>query len=269
MHGPDVLAQLIERAHQARSGHAGFDATFDGAFEPVFLHRPYSPNPDRNLASAAGSISGLLAGGMSNCCNNKACEIEALQRRQSAVLKVVLAVNAFMFVVEFAFGFHAGSASLVADSLDMLGDSLVYAFSLYVVAGTAAAKARSALLKGGIMAIFALAAFGQVAYKLLASSPPAAETIGLVGLLALAANGYCFSLLWRHRADDVNMSSVWLCSRNDLLANLAVVLAAIGVWLTREAWPDLLVGIGIAVLFARSSASVLKESSRELRRAKA
>lgn len=203
---------------------------------------------------------------MSDCCSNKACELEALQKSQTSVLKTVLFVNAAMFMVEFLSGLAAGSASLVSDSLDMLGDAMVYAFSLYAVAASQRVKAQAALFKGIIMAVFALVAFGQVIYKITFPHVPAFETIGGVGLLALAANAYCFALLWRHRADDINMSSVWLCSRNDLIANTAVIIAAGGVWLSNHAWPDILVGVGIAVLFARSAVTVLGDSIRELGR---
>jgi cation diffusion facilitator family transporter len=206
---------------------------------------------------------------MSDCCADKACELEVLRRRQASTLKAVLAINAVMFVVEFLAGMAAGSVSLVSDSLDMLGDSLVYAFSLYAIAEDRRVKALSALVKGLIMAVFALVAIGQAIYKLIVPEVPAFEAIGGVGLLALAANAICFSLLWRHRADDINMSSVWLCSRNDLIANAAVILAAAGVWLTHAAWPDIAVGIAIAILFARSAFTVLAGSTRELRQARA
>ncbi len=148
---------------------------------------------------------------MSNCCSDKACELEDLRQRQSSMLKVVLAINAIMFLVEFIAGLTSGSVSLLSDSLDMLGDSLVYAFSLYAVAQSHRTKALSALFKGGIMAAFALVALGQVMYKLAVPDVPAFETIGVVGLVALVANSVCFALLWRHRSDDINMSSVWLC----------------------------------------------------------
>jgi Co/Zn/Cd efflux system component len=204
---------------------------------------------------------------MSDCCADKACELEGLRRKQASILKAVLAINAVMFVVEFLAGMAAGSVSLVSDSLDMLGDSLVYAFSLYAIAEDERVKALSALVKGLIMAVFALAAIGQAIYKLVVPEVPVFEAIGGIGLLALAANAVCFSLLWRHRADDINMSSVWLCSRNDLIANTAVILAAVGVWLTHTAWPDIAVGIAIAILFSRSAFTVLAGSTRELRRA--
>jgi Co/Zn/Cd efflux system component len=91
------------------------------------------------------------------------------------------------------------------------------------------------------------------------------EAIGAIGLLALAANSFCFVLLWRHRADDINMSSVWLCSRNDIIANVSVLFAAVGVWLTHSGWPDILVGLALAALFLRSALFVLRGATTELR----
>lgn len=205
---------------------------------------------------------------MADCCNNKACEIDALRSRQSATLKIVLAINAVMFVVELTAGLLGNSVSLVADSLDMLGDALVYGFSLAVVARGAAMKARAALLKGSIMAAFGLFVLGQAIYRIAFPQLPVYEAIGAIGLLALAANGACFFLLWRHRAEDINMRSVWLCSRNDIVANISVLFAAAGVWLTHSGWPDILVGLALAALFLRSSLFVLREASRELREAR-
>ncbi|WNM58368.1 cation transporter [Candidatus Nitrospira allomarina] len=202
---------------------------------------------------------------MADCCNDKACEIEALQDRQSSILKIVLAINAVMFLVELTAGLLAGSVSLIADSLDMLGDALVYGFSIYVVARGARMKAKAAFLKGAIMAAFGLFVFGQAVFKMVFPQVPVFEAIGAIGLLALAANSLCLLLLWRHRADDINMSSVWLCSRNDIIANVSVLCAAVGVWLTSSGWPDILVGLALSALFLRSALFVLRGAKEELR----
>lgn len=202
---------------------------------------------------------------MADCCNDKACEIEALQTRQASTLKIVLAINAVMFVMELTAGLLASSVSLVADSLDMLGDALVYGFSLYVVARGDRMKALSALLKGGIMAAFALFVLGQAVYKIIVPQVPVFEAIGVVGLAALAANLLCLGLLWRHRSEDINMRSVWLCSRNDIIANVSVLFAALGVWLSGSGWPDIVVGLGIAMLFLHSALFVIRESVTKLR----
>ncbi|HIO89552.1 MAG TPA: cation transporter, partial [Candidatus Marinimicrobia bacterium] len=190
---------------------------------------------------------------MTDCCTDTACEINKFQARQSKMLKVVLSINLGMFLLEFVAGLMAASTALLADSLDMLGDALVYGFSLYVVSRNDTWKAVSAVIKSGIMALFGLFVLGQAAYKFLTPITPQFETVGLIGLIALTANAVCLSLLWHHRAEDVNMRSVWLCSRNDIIANTSVLLAALGVWLTNSQWPDLLVGLGIAVLFLRSA----------------
>lgn len=206
---------------------------------------------------------------MSDCCSDKASELEALQLHQASTLKIVLGINAVMFVVEFLAGLLSGSVSLIADSLDMLGDALVYGFSIFAVTRGQRTKAFSALLKGIIMAIFGLIVLGQVAYKIAVPRVPAFGVIGVIGLIALAANGICLSLLWRYRADDINMSSVWLCSRNDIIANSSVICAAAAVSITGSAWPDLIVGAAIAALFLKSAVTVLVESTRELRQAQA
>ncbi len=198
-----------------------------------------------------------------SCCENKAAELAALRQRQGRVLKIVLAINATMFLVEFAAGILSKSTSLLADSLDMFGDSVVYAFSLYVLGMSVRWRASAALLKGLIMTAFGIGVLGEAIYKILADSMPVSATMGSVGLLALAANAACLVLLLRHKADDINMRSTWLCSRNDIVANLGVLAAAGGVALTGTKWPDIGVGMMIAVLFLSSAVSVLRESWAE------
>jgi Co/Zn/Cd efflux system component len=139
---------------------------------------------------------------------------------------------------------------------------LVYGFSLFVVARDDRWKALSAASKGAVMALFGLFVLGQAVHKILHPEVPHFEIMGWIGLLALAANSVCLTLLWRHRAEDVNMRSVWLCSRNDIVANASVLLAAVGVWGTHSQWPDWLVGVGIAALFLRSAAHVASDAAR-------
>lgn len=202
---------------------------------------------------------------MDNCCSDKACAVERLREGQATTLRLVLAANAAMFVVELVSGLLAGSVALLADSLDMLGDALVYGFSLYVVARGPIWKARAAVAKAAVMGLFSVFVFGQLMYKLAYPQLPAVETMGVVGVLALAVNGVCFALLWRHRAQDINMRSVWLCSRNDLIANVSVLLAAWAVWLTLSPWPDIVVGALICAVFLRSAILVAREARAELR----
>jgi cation diffusion facilitator family transporter len=205
---------------------------------------------------------------MDDCCEAKADELGAIRSRHGQILWAVLAINATMFVVEFGAGLVAGSSALLADSLDMLGDSFVYGFSLFVIHRSVAWHARAALFKGGIMALFGVAVLFEVVLKLRAPTPPIVPTMAAIGTLAFAANALCFSLLWRHRADNINLRSTWLCSRNDLIANAAVLAAAALVAWSGSAWPDIVVGLGIAILFLRTSAVVLRESLAELARAR-
>lgn len=203
---------------------------------------------------------------MEDCCIDKACALEKLRAREATVLRLVLVINAVMFVVELASGLFAGSVALLADSLDMLGDALVYGFSLYVVARGPIWKARAAAAKAAVMGLFGAFVFGQLVYKLVFPQLPKFETMGAVGALALVSNCVCFALLWRHRADDINMRSVWLCSRNDLIANVSVLLAAGAVWMTLSPLPDKLVGGLICAVFFRSAFLVAREARAELRR---
>jgi cation diffusion facilitator family transporter len=202
---------------------------------------------------------------MDACCETKAEELATLRGEHKTVLTIVLIINAVLFVVEAAAGLLANSTALLADSLDMLGDSLVYGFSLYVLWRSAAWKAKAALLKGAIMAVFGVGVLLEVIYKTISGIVPSAETMGIIGLLVLLGNGLCFLLLFRHRSDDLNMRSTWLCSRNDIIANLAVLVAAIGVKVFDASWPDILIGGAIAALFLRSAFTVLRESFLELR----
>ena len=201
---------------------------------------------------------------MASCCEEKGCEVTALRESHARVLWMVLGINALMFVVEGTAGLLAHSTSLLADALDMLGDALVYGFSLFVLARSMRWQAGAALAKGGFMLAFGLAVLGEAAYKVFHPVMPGVETMGIVGTIALAANIVCFSLLYRHRADNLNMSSTWLCSRNDVIANVGVLVAAGATYLLASRWPDIVVGCIIAVLFLRSAFSVLRDATRAL-----
>jgi len=205
---------------------------------------------------------------MDVCCETKAEEIKTLRGKHKNVLTVVLVINAVLFVVEAAAGLVAHSTALLADSLDMLGDALVYGFSLYVLWRSAEWKAAAAVLKGAIMAVFGVGVLIEAVYKAIAGVVPMAETMGIIGLLVLLGNGLCFLLLFRHRSDDLNMRSTWLCSRNDILANLSVLIAAAGVKVFDSSWPDILIGAAIAALFLRIAFIVLHESFAELQKLK-
>jgi Co/Zn/Cd efflux system component len=200
---------------------------------------------------------------MRDCCD-QGSEIEVLRERQSGTLKIVLAINAVMFVVIVAAGLYASSTALLSDSLDNLGDALTYALSLYAVQLGARVKARVAFFKGLLILLSVLAVLAQIGYKLVNPTVPSFEVMGIFSLLALAANGVCLGLLWRHKTEDINMSSVWECSRNDIAANISVFVAAAGVWVTGSNWPDLLVASFLAVIFLRSASRVLSAAHVEL-----
>jgi cation diffusion facilitator family transporter len=186
------------------------------------------------------------------------CEIRPVHAQQRRVLRVVLWINLVMFLAELVAGILAHSTALLADSVDMLGDAIVYGFSLYVIARAPVWQHRAALLKGVIMAGFGIGIGAEVCSKLARGLTPEAAIMWAVALVALVANAAVLGFLWRHRADDINMRSAWLCSRNDVMANGGVLLAALGVGLTGSAWPDILVGLGIAALFVTSAVGVIR-----------
>lgn len=206
---------------------------------------------------------------MSDCCNDREHTIEALKVRQRGTLRVVLAINAVMFFVELGSGLWARSTALLADSLDNLGDATTYGLSLYAVARGARAKAKVALFKAALIISAALFVLGEVVYAALHPAVPVFGAMTIVSVLALAANGTCLALLSKHRHDDVNMSSVWECSRNDIASNSAVFVAGAGVWLTGSGWPDLAVGFALVVLFSRSALRVTRAALAQLRAADA
>lgn len=197
------------------------------------------------------------------CCDADGALV-ALRNRQRTVLWMVLGINAVLFVVEFGVGWLARSTALLADSLDMLGDAFVYAFSLWVLHRGTVWRARAALSKGVVQLAFGLVVLSQALWRAVDGTPPVADAMALMGLVALAGNTWAFALLWRHRSDDINMTSTWLCSRNDLIANAAVLAAAAAVWRFDSVWPDVIVGAAIAVLFLRTAYGVIGDARAEL-----
>ena len=203
---------------------------------------------------------------MSGCCDDSFAA-EALRERQRGTLRMVLGINVVLFLAIVAAALYGQSSALLADSLDNLGDALTYALSLYVVSRGAAAKARVALFKGVLILLAAALVAGQVVYRLLVPTVPIFELMGIFSLVGLAGNSACLYLLWRHRHEDVNMSSVWECSRNDIAANLSVFVAAGAVWLTGAGWPDLVVAAILVWILVRSALRVIGSARRELRAA--
>jgi Co/Zn/Cd efflux system component len=193
---------------------------------------------------------------------DECCEVREIPREQRRTLQIVLLINAVMFLTESVAGVLAHSTALFADSLDMLGDAIVYGFSLYVIGRGIAWQARAALLKGLIMAAFGIGLLVQVAFKITRGVTPTVEVMGVVGTLAFAANLWCLALLWRRRGDDINMRSAWICSRNDVVGNAAVLVAAGAVAVTGSPWPDIVIGLLVASVFGRSAVQVVRDASR-------
>ncbi len=197
------------------------------------------------------------------CCQGHV-DIAALETRQRRVLTYVLVINVGAFSMMVAGAAHSGSSALLSGALDNLGDALTYALSLAVVGAGSAAKARVALFKGLLILGAAVAVAVQIGWHLLHLETPIFETMSIVALLNLAANLLCLRLLYPYRNGDVNMTSVWECSRNDVIEGLAVIAAALAVWLFDSGWPDVLIAIALLILFLRSAARVLGSAWREL-----
>lgn len=193
------------------------------------------------------------------------CFPSVLRGKQARVLKIVLAVNVAMFLIEGAGGLLFHSVALLGDAMDMLEDALVYALSLYVVNRGLLWKARAALVKGLIMMLLGLGVLAQTIRHAFSGIVPAAGGMGAIGLAALAANTFCLLLLYKHRSDDLNMRSTWLCSRNDVIGNVGVMLAAVLVRGLGSPWPDILMGGAIAAMILASSVGILGEAHGELK----
>jgi Co/Zn/Cd efflux system component len=206
---------------------------------------------------------------MDSCCASKESELAALRVRQRGVLQIVLAVNLVMFAIEVVGAILSRSTALFADSLDMLGDASVYALTLYALDRGAAWRARAVVAKGGLMTLLGLSVLVGVVVQVVSGGTPDPFRMSGIGILALVANLGCLALLLRHRTDDLNMRSTWLCSRNDIIANTGVLGAAGMVALTGQGWPDYVVGALISALFLRSAAGVLSDGRRALSDARA
>jgi Co/Zn/Cd efflux system component len=199
----------------------------------------------------------------SSCCDREpvASNEGSAYRR---VLWTALGINVAMFAIEIVAALIGKSVSLQADAIDFLGDAGNYGISLLVLGLGLSWRARAAMLKGATMGLFGLWVLGTTAYHVVAGSFPSAPIMGAVGFLALAANVTCAAMLYKFRAGDANMRSVWLCSRNDAIGNIAVMAAAGGVWATGTLWPDVIVGIGIATLAISAGIQVLRRARAEL-----
>ena len=203
-----------------------------------------------------------MAGG---CCGGSQGNAEKLNDAAwRRVLWIALVINAAMFGVEIVAGVTAGSASLKADALDFLGDAANYAISLGVAGMALAWRARAAMAKGVSILLFGLWVLGSTVWVATQGIVPAAETMGIVGMIALVANLACAAMLWRHRAGDANRRSVWICSRNDAIGNIAVVAAALGVFGTGTGWPDIMVAAIMAALALSGGWQIIRQARGEL-----
>ena len=202
-----------------------------------------------------------------HCCH--ASPTLTADRRYRRVLWIALAINVVMFLAEIVAGLLAGSASLQADALDFLGDAGNYALSLLVIGAVLRLRAGAALVKAACMGLFGLWVVGSTVWFALNGTLPSAVTMGAVGVVALAANAGVLALLWAYRGGDSNMRSVWLCSRNDVIGNCAVLVAALGVFGTGTGWPDIAVAAVMAALALQGSWLVTRQALGELREARA
>ena len=198
---------------------------------------------------------------MGDCCHNKEKDLAKTAKNHRSVLWTVLMINLVMFFVELTSGWMSHSMALIGDSLDMLGDAITYASSIVVIGLGTTEKAQVARLKATIMLFFGLVISGRCMYRGLNPVVPEFSMMFSMGTLALMMNLICLFLLTRHRDDDINMRSVWICSRNDIIANCSVLAAAGVVFYTSSPYPDLVVGVGLAVLFTKSALNIFKEAT--------
>ena len=203
---------------------------------------------------------------MGSCCENN-CAVDALHNKQRGTLIKVLWINAFMFILIAAAAFYGQSTALLSDSLDNLGDALTYGLSIYAVSKSSSTKAKVALFKGSLIFLAACVVIAQIIYRLTNPVIPSYEIMSVFSVAGLIANGLCLYLLWRHRHEDINMSSVFECSRNDIASNLSVILAAVGVWIFNSGLPDIIIAALLATLLLNSSARVIKGALSALKQA--
>ena len=202
---------------------------------------------------------------MSAACHHHAPAFDGMSDGYRRRLIAVIAINAVMFVVEMTAGQLSGSQALQADALDFFADSITYGASLAVIGMALSTRSLVALAKGASLAVMGLWVFGSTIYRVFVVGVPEAEIMGVIGFLALAANVASVLILMRHKDGDANVRSVWLCSRNDAIGNVAVMIAALGVWGTATAWPDLAVAAIMAGLFLTSSVKILRQAWQEYR----
>ncbi len=201
---------------------------------------------------------------MTSCCDNDQ-QGNVTDQRYRKILWIILLLNAGMFVVEVIASWYSGSVSLLADAVDFFADAFNYAISLYVLDKALTTRAKASLIKGGSMGLFGLLVVGNSVYQATTGALPQAEVMGVIGLLALLVNISSAWMLYRFREGDSNRESVWLCSRNDAIGNVLVMLAAVAVAFTQSHWPDIIVAFVIATLFLRSTWRIYRSAINELK----
>jgi Co/Zn/Cd efflux system component len=206
-----------------------------------------------------------IPNGADSCCSGGVPVFDGVDPRYKRVLWTVIGINAAMFLAEMLAGHVAGSQALKADALDFLADTITYGLSLAVIGASLKTRAAAALSKGISLSAMSLWVFGSTVYQTVVLGVPRAEVMGVIGLLALAANLASVLLLMRYKDGDANVRSVWLCSRNDAIGNVIVMIAALAVWGTASAWPDLIVAAVMAGIFLTSSVQILKQAWTEYR----
>ncbi len=202
---------------------------------------------------------------VADCCEDKACAIEAMKVNQSKTLKIVLFINVFLFFLTAYFGLAAHSTGLLSESLDDFGDAATYALSLYVVYKSNQMKAGVAFIKGCFILLGAVFVLNKVVQHAINNTVPVFEAMGVVAFIALLLNVICLVLLTKHREQDINMSSVWECSKNDIFNNVAIIIASVLVWITHLGWADIAVGLVLSLLLIKSSCKVLKSAYGEMK----
>ncbi len=201
---------------------------------------------------------------MSDSCCQGHIDVAALHTRQRHILIIVLVINTATFLMMVFAAIISGSSSLLSGALDNFGDAMTYALSLMVVGASGAAKARVALFKGFLIFCAALAVAFQIGWRILHPETPIVEVMGIAALLNLGTNLLCLWLLTPYRDGDVNMTSAWECSRNDVSEGLALIAATFAVWMFGSGWPDLVIAIGLVILFLRSAVRVTRRAWQEL-----
>ena len=202
---------------------------------------------------------------MSDSCCQGSVDTHLLHTRQRRILAIVLAINATTFLMMIVAAMMSGSSSLLSGALDNLGDALTYGLSFAVVGSSTTMKAKVALFKGVFIFAAALAVAAQIGWRLFHMETPIFEVMSIAAVINLLANTLCLALLYPYRQNDVNMSSVWECSRNDVFEGIAVITAALSVWVFGSGWPDILIALALLILFLQSASRVLRRAWRDYR----